>query len=90
MFPQNMDLSILQDFNYRSKRIIREIEIDNPSIITFNEVDFYHKFYKSKLAKLGYDCRVVWRRGIDAVLIGWKRYQFEYISSQKVDYEDLV
>ena len=70
------DLAVLQDFNFRAKRVIREIsqQMDScglPEIICFQEVDNYNEFYKKELELLGYDTEVAYRRNIDAELIGW-------------------
>ena len=65
-------LSILQDYSYRSTRVLMEIAHDNAEIICLQEVDHYDEIYKPKLEALGYQTQVVYRRGIDAELIAWK------------------
>lgn len=64
----------MQDFQFRSQRVIREIseqKDSKPEIICFQEIDNYEKFYKGELDQLGYDTEVAWRRNTDAELIGW-------------------
>jgi hypothetical protein len=48
------------------------------------------EFYKSKLEAIGYDFELHYRRGLDAVLIGWKRDAFRLVSKKELEHEDLI
>lgn len=63
----------IMDINYRSQRIIKEIEMSNSDIICLEEMDHYESLYKKALEKQGYECNLCYRRGIDAILIGFKK-----------------
>ena len=39
---------------------------------------------------LGYDTEVVYRRGIDAELVGWQRDRFTLLKSKAIIYEELI
>lgn len=97
------DLRVVQDFEYRATIVIREIQADIkntaaaidtskpgiPDIICLQEVDHFEDFYKPHLASLGYEVCLKYRRGLDAVLIGWKRDQFRLLDKQEIEYEEL-
>ena len=84
------DLAVLQDYNYRSTRVLMEIEQDQAEIICLQEVDHFDTIYGPKLQDMGYETQIVYRRNIDAELIGWKKGVFKMVEKQEINHEDLV
>lgn len=84
--------NILKNFDYRATRVIREItEQDKlPDIICLQEIDNYESYYQLELIEYGYDCRLVYRKGTDAVLIGWNRKMFDFVDMKEVQMDDLA
>ena len=53
------------------------------------EVDHYDEVYKPRLNDLGYRTVTAWRRGQDAVLIGYQESKFKLVDRQEIRYNDL-
>jgi hypothetical protein len=55
------------------------------------EVDHFEEFYRPQLEKLGYVLKVEWRKGQDAVLLGFKANVFEVVGEEvKVQHDELA
>jgi RNA exonuclease NGL2 len=78
------------DFNYRSKRVAKEIELSDSDIICLEEVDHYEQSYKQPFEKMGYECHITYRRGIDGILIGFKKDKFRCLKTSSIDHEELI
>jgi mRNA deadenylase 3'-5' endonuclease subunit Ccr4 len=53
-------------------------------------VDHIEDFYRPQLEILGYDLYHAYRREKDAVVVGFKRDQYQILNKDVVDYNDLV
>lgn len=78
------------NFRYRSVRILQEIKSSEADIICLQEVDHLDDFYRPQLESLGYQVHEAYRRGKDAVVVGYKRELYKIIEKEIVDYNDLV
>lgn len=87
---------MVQDFDYRSRRIIKEIfgcsanQQKVSDIICLQEVDNYENVYKPEFDKRGYSTEIYWRSEKDGVLIGYNKEKFEVLDRQPICYKDVV
>lgn len=58
-------------------------------LICLQEIDHFEDVYKPALNGLGYFCETAYRRGQDAVLIGYCMKRFKLIDKTEVNYNDL-
>ena len=78
------------NFKYRSVRILQEIKSSEADIICLQEVDHMDDYYRPQLENLGYQLHEAYRRGKDAVVVGYKRELYRILDKEVVDYNDLV
>ena len=78
---------VVQDFDYRSRRIIKEIfgcsanQTEISDRICLQEVDNFENVYKPEFDKRGYGTEMYWRSEQDGVLIGYNKQKFEILDS---------
>lgn len=85
-----MKPNVLQDFEYRYKRIIKELEETRADLICLQEVDHYDDVYKEHLTNMGYQCALVYRKNKDATLIGWQKSKFTLLDQHNVHYNNIA
>ena len=64
------------NFKYRSHKILEELKYSNSDIICLQEVDHIEDFYRPQLEGMGYSIHEAYRRGKDAVVVGYKKEEF--------------
>ena len=52
-------------------------------------MDHLQDFYRPQLESLGYSLHETYRRNKDAVIVGFKKKQFQILDKEVVDYNDL-
>lgn len=52
-------------------------------------MDHLEDFYRPQLESLGYSLHETYRRNKDAVIVGFKKKQFQILDKEVVDYNDL-
>ena len=62
----------------------------SPDIICLQEVDHYEDFYKEQIKLMGYTSRIVWRKGTDIILTGWKSKKYTLAATKEINYDHLV
>ena len=78
------------EFSCRAPRIIEEIRESKAEVICLTEVDHFDDFYRPQLENLGYSLHAEWRKGQDAVVLGFKTDVFEVTEVVKVQHDELA
>ena len=78
-------------FNYRSVRIVQEIDSSHPDIFCLQEVDHYRRFYKKEFEKIGYFTILNKRRRCcrHGVVIGFLTAKYQLLEVSNVDFNEV-
>ena len=80
------------NFNYRSVRIVEELEISHPDIFCLQEVDHFRRFYKKEFEKIGYSSifnkrnKKCCRHG---VVIGFLSDKYQLLEVSNIYFNDI-
>lgn len=82
---------VVQDFSYRSRRIIKEIFEQGrlSDIICLQEVDKFEQVYQAEFDKHGYAYELNYRNNKDAVLVGYNKSKFKLVDKLPVSFNDI-
>lgn len=89
-YYRGIDPCVLQDFEYRYKRIVGEIEETRADVVCLQEVDHFDDVYKQHLTRLGYEYSLNYRKGKDATLVAWLTDKFTLLDSKNVYHNDVA
>lgn len=90
-FNKKDNPEVVQDFTYRSRRIIKEIfgQETLSDIICLQEVDNFEEVYKPQFDKHGYSYELNYRKNKDAVLISYNNQKFKLVDKMPINYNDI-